>query len=482
MTEIVMPKLSDTMEEGKIIRWLKQRGDRVAIGDVLAEVETDKADMELEAFDEGVLSEIRTGEGEAAPVGAVIAVLGEPGAAADQQPAPSAPAKPDAPRTEDEPAKHDAVPQQGAAPERDAEPKEEDAAPPAAESEPTGEPAAPTEAAAPPADKPADGTAPRASTPAQPERAARDAQAAHPGETAERVRASPLARKIARERGVDLSAVAGTGPGGRIVERDVEQASAKHPSGAEAAPRPRAVAAATKPAPKPPAEPAATRVELGKIRRTTARRMAEAKRDVPHFYASSDIPMDECVRLKEGLAALEGEYTGITYTHLVLKAVGIALRRVPEMNASLDGDTVVLHQTVHVGLATATDDGLMVPVVRDCDRQPLGVLVAQARALVERTRAGKFAADDLRGATFSVSNLGMYPVSHFAAIVNPPQVAILAVGTVREVPVVRDGAVAPGHVMTVTLSCDHRVVDGALAGRFLKELNALLGSPLALVA
>ena len=450
MTDIVMPKLSDTMEEGKIIRWLKQRGDRVAIGDVLAEVETDKADMELEAFDEGVLSEIRTGEGEAAPVGAVIAVLGEPGAAADQQPAPSAAAK-------------------------------QDAAPPPAEPAPSAE-------TAPPAGNPVNGTAREAAAPPQsaspqPERIPAE-RAEQPEETAERVRASPLAKKIARERGVDLSAVPGTGPGGRIVERDVEQASAKRPPSADSAAHPRVVAPAAKPAPTEPApaEPAATRVELGKIRRTTAKRMAEAKRDVPHFYASSDIPMDECVRLKEGLAALGGEYTGITYTHLVLKAVGIALRRVPEMNASLDGDTLVLHETVYVGLATAIDDGLMVPVVRDCDRQPLGALVAQTRALVERARAGKFAPDDLRGATFTLSNLGMYPVSHFAAVVNPPQVAILAVGTVREVPVVRAGGVAPGHVMTVTLSCDHRVVDGALAGRFLKELNALLGSPLALLA
>jgi len=218
------------------------------------------------------------------------------------------------------------------------------------------------------------------------------------------------------------------------------------------------------------------------MRQTTARRMAEAKRDIPHFYASSDVPMDECAHLKEGLAELGGEYDGITYTHLVLKAVGLALRRVPEMNASLDGETIVLHETVHVGLATAVEDGLVVPVVRDCDRQPLGMLVGQVRGLVERARAGKFGGDDLRGGTFTVSNLGMYPVSHFAAVVNPPQAAILAVGAVRAVPVVRAGKVVPGQVMTVTLSCDHRIVDGVLAGRYLRELVALLGSPLALVA
>ncbi len=425
-----MPKLSDTMEEGKIIRWLKQRGDRVAIGDILAEVETDKADMELEAFDEGVLAEIRTPEGGSAPVGAVIAVLSEPDAAAAAPPAaPAAARQPEATVTP--------------------------AAEPVARATPRAE--APASAPAPPAPGAAEAT---------------------------RVRASPLARRVARERGIDLSSISGTGPGGRIVERDLERDLGRDlehvpASAAAAAARPRALAAAPE---RPAGAAATTRVELSKMRRTTARRMAEAKRDVPHFYASSDIAMDECVRLKAGLAALEGEWAGITYTHLVLKAVGLALRRVPEVNASLDGETVVLHDTTHVGLATATDDGLVVPVVRDCDRQPLAALVAQVRDLVARARAGRFAQDDLRGGTFTVSNLGMYPVTHFAAIVNPPQAAILAVGGIRAAPVVRAGAVVPGHVMTVTLSCDHRIVDGVLAGRFLRELVGLLEAPLALVA
>jgi pyruvate dehydrogenase E2 component (dihydrolipoamide acetyltransferase) len=440
MADVLMPKLSDTMEEGRIIRWLKQRGDRIAIGDILAEVETDKANMELEAFDEGTLAEIRTAEGESAPVGAVIAVLADAGAEASA---------PDASR---EAAAPDATP--GTPPAKPAAPR------PAARAEPAAEAPAP-----PPGPR-----TPEAAGPA-----ARDPES--------RVRASPLARRIAHERGVALDAIAGTGPGGRIVERDVEQAAAagkeaKRPAQAEAPARPRPVAAVARPAVQ---EVAAQRVELGKMRRTTAKRMAEAKRDIPHFYASSDVGMDECVRLKEGLADLGGEYTGLTYTHLVLKAAGLALRRVPELNASLEDEAVVLHDTVHVGLATATDDGLVVPVVRDCDRQPLAAVAAQVRGLVERARAGKFAADDLRGGTFTVSNLGMYPVSHFAAVVNPPQAAILAVGTVRAVPIVRDGEVVPGHQMTVTLSCDHRIVDGALAGRFLRELVRLLEAPLALV-
>ncbi len=491
-----MPKLSDTMEEGKIIRWMKQRGDRVAIGDVLAEVETDKANMELEAFDEGVLAEIRTGEGEAAPVGAVIALLGEPGEATDGQTAAPDPAggkspsgtketaaEPDAGGAEKQasasPAKREARASAGkASPAREKEKREQDETPDGEIESADGER---VESSA--------GEAPAAETTGEEQPEGRGKEGARRGGpsdagTSGRVRASPLARRIARERGVDLTAVQGSGPGGRVVERDVPQAAPKRPAAGEPASRPRAVASAAKPAAEKGEAGGrpGTRVELGKIRRTTATRMTEAKRTVPHFYASSDIAMDECVRLKDGLAALEGEYTGITFTHLVLKAVGLVLRRVPEMNASFDGDTIVLHDTAHIGLATATDDGLIVPVVRDCDRQPLGALVASARALIERARAGKFAADDLRGATFTVSNLGMFPVSHFAAVVNPPQVAILAVGTVREVPVVREGRVAPGHVMSVTLSCDHRAVDGAIAGRFLKELNALLGSPLALVA
>jgi len=209
--------------------------------------------------------------------------------------------------------------------------------------------------------------------------------------------------------------------------------------------------------------------------------MADAKRDIPHFYASADLDMEEAVRVREQLVKLGGAFEGVTVTHLLVKACGMALRRVPEMNASPDVDGIVVHEHVNVGIATATDQGLLVPVIRDVDTTPIADVVARARAVVGRARAGKPGGDDLSGATFTISNLGMYPVSHFAAVVNPPQAAILAVGTTRDVPVVRDGAVVPGKLMTVTLSCDHRVVDGALAGRFLAELKALIENPLALV-
>jgi pyruvate dehydrogenase E2 component (dihydrolipoamide acetyltransferase) len=409
--DVTMPKLSDTMEEGKVLRWLKHVGDRVAPGDVIAEVETDKADMELEAYDEGVLTELRVGEGETVPVGGVIAVLAGADDAASPAGTPSEPAQAPPPQPQ---------------PERES--------------------ARPT--------------------------LVRKAEARPAGDGGGRVAASPLARRIAEESGLDLRRVAGTGPGGRIVQKDVE-AAARAP---ESAPPARPV-----PAPRSGEPPADRRIDLGKIRRTTARRMADAKREVPHFYASSDVVMDEAMRLREQLMALGGDWGGLTVSHLVLKAVGLALRRVPELNASAEGEQVVLHGAVNVGLATAVADGLVVPVVRDCDTAPLVEIARRARGLVERARAGRFGTDDLSGGTFTLSNLGMFPVSQFAAVVNPPQAAILAVGTVRAVAVVRDGVVAPGRLMTVTLSCDHRIVDGVLAGRFLGALKGLLEAPVALL-
>ncbi len=422
--DVTMPKLSDTMEEGKILKWLKHPGDRVAIGEIIAEVETDKANMELEAYDEGTLAEVRVPEGESAPVGAVIAVLAAPGegvaagpAAGAGKAAPSARAPASTP---------------GAA---------------AAKAEAGREPFRPTVVRRP---EPVESRGAAAS-----------------------VKASPLARRIAQEHGLDLAQVTGTGPGGRIVQKDVEAALAARGGPPSAPAKPAA------PAQPPPA--AESRVELSRIRRTTAKRMGESKREIPHFYASTEIAMDEAARLKEALAALEGEYEGLTYTHVVLKAVGLALTRVPELNASYDGDAMVLHQAVNVGVATAVDDGLVVPVVRHCDREPLAAIVRQARGLLERARSGRFASDDLTGATFTLSNLGMLPVTEFTAVINPPQAAILAVGTIRETPVVREGQIVPGRRMTVTVSCDHRIIDGMLAGRFLRELKGLLENPLALV-
>jgi len=430
--DVTMPKLSDTMEEGKILKWLKHPGDHVAIGEIIAEVETDKANMELEAYDEGTVAEVRVPEGESAPVGAVIAVLAAPGEGVAAGPAAGA-----------------------------------------------GKAAAAAEKAAPssraPASAPGAAAAAKAEAGREPFRptVVRRPEPVESRGAAASVKASPLARRIAQERGLDLAQVTGTGPGGRIVQKDVEAALA-----ARGGPPPAPAKPAAPAEPRPAAE---SRVELSRIRRTTAKRMGESKREIPHFYASTEIAMDEAARLKEALAALEGEYEGLTYTHVVLKAVGLALTRVPELNASYDGDAMVLHQAVNVGVATAVDDGLVVPVVRHCDREPLAAIVRQARGLLERARSGRFASDDLTGATFTLSNLGMLPVTEFAAVINPPQAAILAVGTIRETPVVREGQIVPGRRMTVTVSCDHRIIDGMLAGRFLRELKGLLENPLALV-
>jgi pyruvate dehydrogenase E2 component (dihydrolipoamide acetyltransferase) len=281
------------------------------------------------------------------------------------------------------------------------------------------------------------------------------------------VKASPLARKVASERGVDLTTIRGTGPGGRIVREDVE--------GAGGAPAPREAPVAA-PA-KTPAPAAAGRHELSRMRKTTAKRMSDAKRDIPHFYVSTDLAMDEAVRVREQLVKLGGEFEGVTVTHLLVKACGMALRRVPEMNASPDVDGIVIHEHVNVGIATATEQGLIVPVVRDVDSTPLGHVVAASRAVVGRARAGKPAGDDLSGATFTISNLGMFPVAHFAAVVNPPQAAILAVGSGEERPIVKDGKIEIATVMTCTLSCDHRVIDGATGAKFLQTFKQFIEEP-----
>jgi pyruvate dehydrogenase E2 component (dihydrolipoamide acetyltransferase) len=483
--DVTMPKLSDTMEEGRILRWLKQPGDAVKIGEILAEVETDKANMELEAFDEGTLAELRVGENESAPVGSVIAVLAAPGEqAAGAKPAAKpaaapAPTKTASPKTE--PTKTEATPAK-AEPAKTTAAKAEGAAPAAAKAEAAraATKAAPRAEAARPA--PAKGGGPRDSErePWRPTVVVRRGESPERGGDAKRIKASPLARRIAEESGIDLASIEGSGPGGRVVEQDVQAALAGR-GGRASADAPPPAARAEKPRATEAAPQGGGRRELSRIRRTTAKRMAEAKREVPHFYASAEIAMDEAARAKDALAQLGGDFEGLTYTHLVLKAVGLALRQVPELNASYDGDAMILHDAVHVGLATATDEGLVVPVVRNCDRERLAEIVRQTQGLVERARSLHFAPDDLSGATFTVSNLGMFPVSDFAAIINPPQAAILAVGAVRTTPVVREGAVVPGRVMTVTLSCDHRILDGVLAGRFLRELKALLENPVALV-
>lgn len=434
--DIVMPKLSDTMEEGKILRWLKQAGDAIAAGEVIAEVETDKADMELEASESGVLSSITVPEGESAAVGAVIAVLDGAG---KTTPAPK-----------------------GAAPAARADGGTKAVAEP-----PTEDAAAPAAPAAPPA-------AP-ARTPRRGERAgAKPAVAAD----AAGPKASPAAQALAAEHGVDLATVRGSGPGGRIVSEDVEAAATPARQRADAPPP-----ADRRDAPTPARReaPVAERHELSRMRQSIARRMSEAFREIPHFAVTAEIDMSEAVRLKAALEQEPGFDVPVTYTHMVLKATARALTRHPRLNASYRDGALEVHAEVNLGMAVSVEDGLIVPVLRRADERSLAEIAVEARRLVALTKQGKFASDDLSGGTFTVSNMGMLDIQSFTAVINPPQSAILAVGAIKPRPVVRDGALAVAHTMFVTVSCDHRIIDGVMAGRFLEELKKILEHPLGLV-
>jgi pyruvate dehydrogenase E2 component (dihydrolipoamide acetyltransferase) len=438
ITRVLMPKLSEAMETGKVIQWLKREGDPIKGGDVIAEIETDKANVEIEAFGSGVLRKIVVGPGGQVPVGELIAVIAEP--------------------TDDIGALVSA------------------AAPPA-----------PPVGAAPPSLPPEETYRPRAETTtvmrAVPEPAAPapvpTMPAAAPGAPARmaggRVKASPLARKIAARTGLDLRLVQGTGPGGRIVRRDIEGALA-------AAPSPPAPVVAAAPAPVAPKRPTAEFEDrpLSAMRATIAKRLPLSKGPVPHFYVTSEVAMDRAWGLRAELNALEGS-PKISVTDLVVRASALALLRHPDVNASFQGQTVRVHHRAHIGIAVALDEGLITPVLRDCDAKPLTQIAAEARDLAERARQGRLRAQELMGATFSISNLGMFDVEEFSAIINPPEGAILAVGSVLEKPVVVDGAVRAGRRMRLTLSCDHRVVDGAGGARFLQDLKRLLEEPLRLL-
>ena len=441
VTKVVMPKLSEAMETGKLLRWLKQEGDRVAGGDIVAEIETDKADIELEAFGAGVLRKVLVGPGATVPVGNTIAVIAEP---------------------------------------------DEDISGLLGE---TGAPASGPGRAAP---APASGQAAAAATvPASPSPSAADARRAPaeamaavpapvpPAEAAEadepavpgpRLRASPLAKKLAQNAGIDLTLIKGTGPGGRIIQRDVEALTASRP------------AAAARPAPRPEARPAGEFEDqpLSQIRAAIARQMAQSKAPVPHFYVTTEIAMERAVGLREELQALPGA-PKLTFTDLLVRACALTLVKHPGVNASLQGQAIRRYRAVHVGIAVALDEGLITPVLRDCDQKGLFQIATESRDLVDRTRGRKLKVPELSGATFSVSNLGMFPVDEFSAIINPPEGAILAVGAILDKPVVVNGQLAVGKRMRVTLSCDHRVMDGAMGARFLADLKALLEAPLGLL-
>src|SRR5262245_12217964 len=449
VTRVVMPKLSEAMETGKVIKWLKKEGDRIQGGDILAEIETDKADVEMEAFGAGVLRKVLVPAGDRAPVGSLIAVIAEPdediSAVTAQAPSPAA-----APAV--------ATPQPaaaGAMSDRPApvppQPRSEDLAArtPAAAGGPTGAGAGSLAQST---------TAIRREPAPAPVAPGSAAGGTSPGQ---RVKASPLAKKIAAQSGVDLRLVHGSGPGGRVIRRDVEAARTAAP-GMPAATAARPVAPDVEYEDRP----------LTPIRATIAKRMPLAKAPVPHFYLTSEVAMDRGWELREELNALEGQ-PKISVNDQVIRACALALLMHPDVNASFQGESVRVWHRANIGIAVALEEGLITPVLHDCHAKSLTQIAVESRDLVERARMRKLRAHELSGATFSISNLGMFDVTEFSAIINPPEGAILAVGAVRQVPVVEQDAVTVGRRMAVTLSCDHRVMDGAMGARFLQTLKHL---------
>lgn len=418
--EILMPALSPTMTEGKIARWLKKEGDTVNNGDVLAEIETDKATMEVEAIEDGIFGRILVPEGtEGVAVNTPIAIMVEEG---------------------------EAVP--------------DSAAPPATSAAPAPAPAQAGAVAA---------SAAPASAPVAPAAAL---QASRP---ANRIVASPLARRIAAAKNVDLSTLKGTGPNGRIVKRDVEAAAAQP----AAAPKPGQQANAPLPTGASRTVPHTT------MRKVIARRLSESKATIPHFYVSMDVELDALMALRSQLNALshdEGQDAfKLSVNDMLIKAAALALKQVPEVNASFTEDAMILHEDADISVAVSLDDGLITPIVRAADRKSLKQISQEAKSLVSRARAGKLKPEEFQGGTFSISNMGMFGVKEFAAIVNPPQAAILAIAAGKRQPVVSGDEIKVATVMTVTLSVDHRAVDGAMAAKWLSAFRNIVQAPLALV-
>jgi pyruvate dehydrogenase E2 component (dihydrolipoyllysine-residue acetyltransferase) len=425
-TEIPMPRLSDTMERGTVARWAKKEGDSIAEGDVLADIETDKATMELESYENGVLLKILVQEGESAELGAPIALVGEAGETVEApQPNGDAPATP----TADAPAPA--------------------AEPGAGASEPPKTEAPKTERAAP---------------------AARPAPQANGGGE---LRASPIARRMAADAGLDLRPLAGrgSGPDGRIVKVDVERLAAEGSSARAASAPPTTARSAPPPAPVPGAWEGVEGTKPTGMQRAVARRMTESKQNVPHFYLQSEVDMTRAIELRREINRSLGEGgTKVSINDLIIRACAVSLIEHPQFHRSWLGDRIVHHEHAHIGIAVALDDGLIVPVLRDADRMTLTEIAAATKDIVARARSGKVRQHEIEGGTFTVSNLGMFGVTSFEAIINPPEPGILAVGRTIERPVIVDGQVVARPIMAVTLSVDHRAASGADGARLLQAI------------
>ena len=424
MAEIIrMPKLSDTMTEGVIAEWHKKEGDEIKSGDLLADIESDKATMEFESYEDGVLLHIGVATGDKAPVNAILAIVGEKG--------------------------------------------EDVSTLLAAESTPSAEPkSSPAEEAAPEvaAAAPAPAPSPQASTAPAP--VAAPVASSSSSSTGGRIKASPLAKKMAQEKGIDIAQIPGSGEGGRIVRRDVDgfkASSAPASSGASLAGMVESF----------------TEENVSQMRGVIARRLAESKFSAPHFYLTMDIDMGAAMSARKAINA-SGDVR-ISFNDMVVKACAMALKKHPKVNSSWLGDRIRYNEHVHIGIAVAVDEGLLVPVVRFADAKGMQVIGEEVKDYATRARSKKLQPHEWEGNTFTISNLGMFGIEEFTAIINPPDACILAVGGIKSVPVVKDREVVPGNVMKVTLSCDHRVVDGATGSEFLLTLKGFLENPVSML-
>jgi len=442
-TKIVMEALSPTMEEGRLVKWVKGEGESVKSGDVLAEVETDKAVMELVARGDGVLRRRLLDDGATAPVGTLLGVI----ATADENIDALVAGAPAAPASGGAGAGIPADPAEVIAKAREFEGI-------------TSIPTAPTmsqgEASTPPQERERRGH--------QRIDSASHVSGANGAAAAGRPRSSPLARRLASERGVELAGVQGSGPGGRIVKRDVERIAAR--GGAQRAAAPTGADYHD--------------VPLTQMRRTIARRLVESIGPIPTFYLTAEYDVTRVAELRAAMAELGGEFK-VSFNDILIKAVGTALAQHPEVNAHWTGDAIRQYGRVHIGMAVAIEDGLITPVIFDADQKGLATISAEARELAGRARERRLRPEEYSGSTFSISNLGMFGIDQFTAIINPPEAGILAVGAVEEKPVVHDGAVVVRKRLRVTMSCDHRVIDGASGARFLQTLRRLVENPLMLV-
>ncbi len=425
-TQVIMPKLSPTMEEGQISRWLKKEGDKVSLGEPLAEIDTDKATMEMQALASGVLRKIVINEGESAPLGQMIAIIGEPDEDISQ------------------------VLSTAAKPAQESAP-----APPERESKPEPEKAPAVAASA------GDG----------------NGRAATPVAAGDRLIVSPLAARMAAESGIDLRSISGSGPGGRIIKRDIEAvleskvAPARAPQLRVVVPGAQKAALGASPYRDEPAS---------EMRRTIAKRLVTSLGPVPHFFLTTEIEMDRAAEMRQGINALDPDLK-ISINDIIIKVAASALIQHPQVNASYQDKAVRYYERADVGVAVAIDEGLITPVIRSADLKSLSEIAVEVRELAERARSRKLRPEEYTGASFSISNLGMFGIDEFTAVINPPEGAILAVGAMAAKPVVRDKEVVVRQMMRVTMSCDHRVIDGATGAKFLQTFKKILENPLYLV-